>query len=68
MILCYTVPRDEDYAESVRDDAMAQPGFGVRPEFDHDMVWHWGLRKPVIAAMNGACAGIALTLAAFCGS
>ena len=57
---------DEDYAESVRDDAMAQPGFGVRPEFDHDMVWHWGLRKPVIAAMNGACAGIALTLAAFC--
>jgi enoyl-CoA hydratase/carnithine racemase len=30
------------------------------------MVWHWGLRKPVIAAMNGACAGIAVTLAAFC--
>ncbi len=57
---------DEDYAESVRDDAMEKPGFGVRPEYDHDMVWHWGLRKPVIGAINGACAGIAVTLAAFC--
>lgn len=56
----------KDYAESVNDDDLAKPGFGVRTEFDHDMVWHWGLRKPVIAAMNGACAGIALTLAAFC--
>ena len=56
----------EDYAQSVRDDDLEKPGFGVRREYDHDMVWHWGLRKPVIAAMNGACAGIALTLAAFC--
>lgn len=43
-----------------------RPGFGRRAEFDHDLVWHWGLRKPVIAAINGACAGIALALASFC--
>ena len=57
---------DKDYAASVNDATLAQPGFGVRAEYDHDMVWHWGLRKPVIAAINGACAGIAVTLAAFC--
>ncbi len=56
----------DDYVSSLRDDAMARPGHGVRPEYDHDMVWHWGLRKPVIAAINGACAGIAMSLAAFC--
>lgn len=43
-----------------------QPGYGVRPEFDADMVWQLGLRVPMIAAVNGACAGIALALAAFC--
>jgi enoyl-CoA hydratase/carnithine racemase len=44
----------------------ARPGFGVRPEFDDDMVWHYGLRLPVIAAVNGSCAGVAVALAAFC--
>jgi enoyl-CoA hydratase/carnithine racemase len=43
-----------------------QPGYGVRPEFDADMAWQLGLRVPMIAAVNGACAGIALALAAFC--
>ncbi|NKB59653.1 MAG: enoyl-CoA hydratase [Alphaproteobacteria bacterium] len=57
---------DDDYVTSLRNDDMARPGHGVRPEYDHDMVWHWGLRKPVIAAINGACAGIAMSLAAFC--
>ncbi|GAA1779967.1 enoyl-CoA hydratase [Pseudarthrobacter sulfonivorans] len=57
---------DENYAESVNMPGMSTPGYGVRPEFDHDMVWHWGLRKPVIAAINGACAGIATVLASFC--
>ena len=44
----------------------ANPGYGVRAEFDGDMVWMLGLRVPIIAAVNGACAGIAVALAAFC--
>jgi enoyl-CoA hydratase/carnithine racemase len=44
----------------------AKPGYGVRPEFDSDMAWQLGMRKPMIAAINGACAGIAVALAAFC--
>jgi len=43
-----------------------RPGYGVRPEFDADMAWQLGLRVPMIAAVNGACAGIAMALAAFC--
>ncbi|GLZ15775.1 enoyl-CoA hydratase [Actinomadura sp. NBRC 104425] len=43
-----------------------RPGYGVRPEFDSDMAWQLGLRKPMIAAINGSCAGIAVALAAFC--
>lgn len=57
---------DKDYIASVRADDFAQPGHGVRDEFNHELVWHWGLRKPVIAAINGACAGIAVAIAAFC--
>jgi enoyl-CoA hydratase/carnithine racemase len=44
----------------------ARPGYGVRPEFDADMAWQLGLRTPLLAAINGACAGIAVALAAFC--
>jgi enoyl-CoA hydratase/carnithine racemase len=57
---------DADYVQSLAQQEMARPGFGVRPELDHDMVYHWGLAKTVIAAINGACAGIAVALAAFC--
>lgn len=57
---------DRDYVASIQKEEMEQPGHGVRPEFDHELVWQWGLQKPVIAAINGACAGIAVALAAFC--
>lgn len=45
---------------------IATPGHGVRPEFDHDFAWHYGFAKPIVAAVNGACAGIALALVSFC--
>lgn len=57
---------DKDYVASVRADEFAKPGHGVRDEYDHELVWHWGLKKPVIAAINGACAGIAVAIAGFC--
>jgi enoyl-CoA hydratase/carnithine racemase len=43
----------------------ARPGYGVRPELDHDFAWQYAIRRPVIAAVNGACAGIGLAVAAF---
>lgn len=64
--LDHYVEAKQDYVESTNAQELPQPGFGVREEFDHEMVWHWGLQKPVIAAINGACAGIAVALASFC--
>lgn len=38
------------------------PGAGVRPDFDHAFSWMLGLRKPVIAAVNGGVAGVGFVL------
>jgi enoyl-CoA hydratase/carnithine racemase len=57
---------DQTYGDTLHTSEMATPGHGAHPQFDHDRVWQWGMRVPIIAAINGACAGIAASLASFC--
>lgn len=58
------------HAEKARYDnglreVPANPGYGLDPTFDHHFAWHFGLRIPVIAAINGACAGVGLVVACY---
>jgi enoyl-CoA hydratase/carnithine racemase len=52
--------------DSGAPDDLAIPGYGVRPEFDAEMAYHFGIPKPIVAAVNGPAAGIGFVLACYC--
>lgn len=47
-------------------EGTARPGGDLRKEFDEDLSWMFGYRLPIIAAVNGAVAGVSFALACFC--
>lgn len=53
------------YDSGVAEDAAA-PGYGVRREFDAELAYHFGIPKPIIAAINGPAAGYGFALACYC--
>lgn len=53
-------------AAAADEDEDLRPGGVVPPELDADFAFQYAMRFPIIAAVNGACAGVGFALAAFC--
>jgi len=52
--------------DSGAPEDLATPGQGVAPEFDAELAYHFGIPKPVLAAINGPVAGIGFALSCYC--
>jgi enoyl-CoA hydratase/carnithine racemase len=52
--------------DSGAPDDLATPGYGVRDEFDAELAYHFGIPKPILAAINGPVAGIGFALSCYC--
>jgi len=53
------------YDPGVPDD-IAMPGYGTDPRFDAEFAYHFGIAKPIVAAINGPAAGVGLAVACYC--
>ena len=53
------------YDDGAPDD-LARPGYGVRDEFDAELAYHFGVPKPILAAINGPVAGFGFALSCYC--
>jgi enoyl-CoA hydratase/carnithine racemase len=51
--------------DSGAPDDLATPGYGVREEFDAELAYHFGIEKPILAAINGPVAGIGFALSCY---
>jgi enoyl-CoA hydratase/carnithine racemase len=54
-----------DYDDGLPAD-LAHPVPGIRPEFEHDFAFQFALPYVLVAAVNGAAAGVGLAVALFC--
>ena len=51
--------------DSGTNEEIEWPGYGVSDDFDALFAYHYGLSKPIVAAINGPVAGVGLALACF---